>query len=104
MAAKNGITWPISRSIQAQLLSGLNSNSWPKVQKSGISWPKVQILQIDYIGLWSDLSVSLTLNVKASDWLRAENSVWEAIQKRQLAPFRPLYAVSHTSARSCVIV
>ena len=44
MAAKNGITWPITQTFTLTLSSQnrlCNSISWPKGQKSSISWPEV---------------------------------------------------------------
>jgi hypothetical protein len=57
---ENGIKWPRKVSVDAHkrvVQAAKNAIKWPKVQKLDIKWPEVQILQMDFIGLSSALSV-----------------------------------------------
>jgi hypothetical protein len=52
MAAKNGIIWPRAETFTLTLSSQnhlCNSNSWPKVQKSGITWPGILFVLYDLV-------------------------------------------------------
>ncbi len=73
MAAENGITWPINRSIQARWSDHLNGISWPKGQVSGNTWPKVQIPSMDLIG---ESAPTLIRALRTKRPLLFEGSFW----------------------------